>query len=109
MIVRAKQAGLQITCEVAPHHLFLTADTLKGGWFNVRPSLSTPDDCSALWENMQYIDIFATDHGIIKYFSIIYLNKYFSSSHTNRKGIRESTSWFPWTGNNVAIVVECRE
>ena len=62
----AKQSGMQVTCEVAPHHLFLTSDDLgtighaKG---QVRPSLVTAEDQRALWENMEYIDCFATDHG----------------------------------------------
>ena len=57
--------GMQITCEVCPHHLFLTKDDLsyigeqKG---QVRPHLVTQDDQNALWENMKYIDSFATDH-----------------------------------------------
>jgi dihydroorotase-like cyclic amidohydrolase len=28
----------------------------------MRPRLATPDDVAALWENMEVIDIFATDH-----------------------------------------------
>lgn len=69
-MARAKQAGLPVTCEVAPHHLFLTADDLKDGWREVRPRLGTRADRDALWAHMQYIDCFATDHGSEKFMLI---------------------------------------
>ena len=55
-----------MTCEVAPHHLFLTstdAAQLKGKRGEVRPCLVTQEDQQALWDNMDVIDCFATDHG----------------------------------------------
>jgi dihydroorotase-like cyclic amidohydrolase len=57
--------GLPVTCEVAPHHLFLSqADIprLGAGRSEVRPRLATPDDVAALWENLEFVDCFATDH-----------------------------------------------
>ena len=69
LIIRAaKEKGLPVTCEVAPHHLFLThedAVRLGGGKGEVRPCLVTTEDQEALWENMDIIDSFATDHGNI--------------------------------------------
>uniref|UniRef100_A0A2M4A744 aspartate carbamoyltransferase n=1 Tax=Anopheles triannulatus TaxID=58253 RepID=A0A2M4A744_9DIPT len=66
MIKAAKERGHRITCEVCPHHLFLsTADTERvggPGWAQVRPVLGTPDDQQALWDNLDVIDVFATDH-----------------------------------------------
>lgn len=65
LIRRAKESGLKVTCEVAPHHLFLTdADisNLGEGRSEVRPRLATPADRQALWENLEVIDCFATDH-----------------------------------------------
>ncbi len=65
LIRRAKERGLKVTCEVAPHHLFLTSEdipTLGAGRSEVRPRLATPGDCAALWENLEVIDCFATDH-----------------------------------------------
>jgi dihydroorotase-like cyclic amidohydrolase len=64
LIRRAKDAGTPITCEVAPHHLFLTADDAAGlgGRGVVRPPLGSPDDVAALWEHLEAIDCFATDH-----------------------------------------------
>jgi carbamoyl-phosphate synthase / aspartate carbamoyltransferase / dihydroorotase len=62
LVKAAKEGGLKITCEVTPHHLFLTADDLPGGWGEVRPHLATQADVNALWENLAVIDCFATDH-----------------------------------------------
>ena len=55
-----------MTCEVAPHHLFLTAKDREerlGSRGRVCPALVTQDDQDSLWENMDIIDCFATDHG----------------------------------------------
>jgi dihydroorotase-like cyclic amidohydrolase len=65
LIRAAKERGLKITCEVAPHHLFLTeqdAASIGPGRCEVRPTLATAADRDALWENMAVIDVFATDH-----------------------------------------------
>lgn len=66
LIIRAaKEKGLAVTCEAAPHHLFLsTADLprLPGGRGEVRPRLALPSDRAALLENLEVIDCFATDH-----------------------------------------------
>jgi len=62
LIRLAKQRGLSVTCEVAPHHLFLTQDDLPGGRGEVRPRLATAADRDALWDNLDVIDCFATDH-----------------------------------------------
>lgn len=60
----AKEQGDQVTCEVSPHHLFLTTADLPrlGARGDMRPRLASPDDVAALWENLDFIDIFATDH-----------------------------------------------
>lgn len=66
LIKAAKQKGIPVTCEVAPHHLFLCRDDLGRlgeGRAAVRPALGTRQDLEALWENMDTIDCFATDHG----------------------------------------------
>lgn len=63
LIVRkAKERGLKVTCEVTPHHLFLTDADLSGGWGEVRPRLGSQADVDALWDNLDVIDCFATDH-----------------------------------------------
>lgn len=65
VIRKAKEEGLPVTCEVTPHHLFLTADDLPhigGARGEVRPRLATPADRAALWENLEVIDCIASDH-----------------------------------------------
>ncbi len=65
LIRDAKQRGVKVTCEVCPHHLFLSTDDiprLDAGWCEVRPTLASPDDSAALWENMEFVDCIATDH-----------------------------------------------
>ncbi len=65
LIKAAKEKGLLVTCEVTPHHLFLTKDdipALGAGVSEVRPRLADTADRDALWENLDVIDCFATDH-----------------------------------------------
>lgn len=65
LIRAAKNKGLRVTCEVTPHHLFLTdADALAigAGRLQVRPRLGTSADREALRANLDIVDCFATDH-----------------------------------------------
>jgi carbamoyl-phosphate synthase/aspartate carbamoyltransferase/dihydroorotase len=71
LIKAAKEKGIKVTCEVCPHHLFLTAGEspapsgrgVRGeGRMEVRPRLATQADVNALWDNLDVIDCFATDH-----------------------------------------------
>ncbi len=80
LIKAAKEEGIKVTCEVCPHHMFLTQPQpppvlrtpspkskgfgggLGGGHSEVRPRLATQKDVDALWENLDVIDCFATDH-----------------------------------------------
>jgi carbamoyl-phosphate synthase / aspartate carbamoyltransferase / dihydroorotase len=68
LIKAAKERGIQVTCEVTPHHLFLIDDDLptitRGhpGRGEVRPRLATREDSQALWDNLDVIDCIATDH-----------------------------------------------
>ncbi|XP_065090422.1 multifunctional protein r [Ochlerotatus camptorhynchus] len=66
MIIKAaKERGIKITCEVCPHHLFLSTndlDRIGRGKAEVRPVLCSPEDQQALWDNLDVIDVFATDH-----------------------------------------------
>jgi carbamoyl-phosphate synthase/aspartate carbamoyltransferase/dihydroorotase len=64
LIKAAKERGIKVTCEVAPHHLFLDKDLtgLTPGRLEVRPRLASQADVNALWENLDVIDCFATDH-----------------------------------------------
>lgn len=66
LIRAAKEVGIRVTCEVCPHHLFLTAPESAGGKVDgrreVRPRLAGEADVQALWDNLEVIDCFATDH-----------------------------------------------
>lgn len=65
LIARAKAAGLPVTCEVAPQHLFLSATDLPrlGPLGDMRPRLAEPSDVAALWQHINTtIDCVATDH-----------------------------------------------
>ena len=65
LIAAAKARGAPLTCEVTPHHLFLTrADAGRlGSLADMRPPLGTREDQAALWEHLGIvIDCIATDH-----------------------------------------------
>ncbi len=65
LIRGAKERGWPVTCEVTPHHLFLTQEDIPRigeGRAEVRPKLGLPQDRAALWENLEVVDVFATDH-----------------------------------------------
>lgn len=65
LIRKAKLAGLKVTCEVTPHHLFLSDQDIPAlgrGRSEVRPRLASPQDRESLWQNLDVIDCFATDH-----------------------------------------------
>ncbi len=65
LIRQAKERGLAVTCEVTPHHLLLCeedAPALGAGRARVSPALARRSDQQALWDNLEVIDVFATDH-----------------------------------------------
>jgi aspartate carbamoyltransferase len=65
MIRDAKENGLDVTCEVTPHHLFIDdelVETLPHSFRTVKPILNREEDRKSLWDNIDMIDCFATDH-----------------------------------------------
>ena len=67
MVRKAKEAGLPVTCEVTPHHLFLTEDALTDAYetsLKVNPPLRTAADAAALIEGIKdgTVDAIVTDH-----------------------------------------------
>lgn len=66
LVRKAKKEGLPITCEVAPHHLFLTVDDYKtlGTLGKMNPPLRTADHRDALWAGIAdgTVDCVSTDH-----------------------------------------------
>lgn len=68
MIREAKEEGLPITCEVAPHHLFMTALDAHpyafGSFAIMKPPLARESDRQALWKAIDdgVMDMIASDH-----------------------------------------------
>jgi dihydroorotase len=66
LVRRAKEAGIQVTCEVTPHHLTLTEEEVvrHGADAKVSPPLRTEKDIAALILGLHddVIDVIATDH-----------------------------------------------
>ena len=65
IIRKAKKAGVDITCETAPHYLvFCDEDLQEDGRFKMNPPLRSREDMEALIEGIVdgTIDMIATDH-----------------------------------------------
>lgn len=62
----AKRRGLNVTCEVTPHHFTLTDDAVRSYDTNTKmnPPLRTRDDVEAMKQGLKdgTIDVIATDH-----------------------------------------------
>ena len=67
-LVRAgKAAGVQVTCEATPHHMFLTENDLDETYntsLKVNPPLRTDEDAEAIRQGVidGTVDVIATDH-----------------------------------------------
>lgn len=66
LVRAAKKSGIVVTCEVAPHHLFLTVDhyATLGTLAKMNPPLHTREHQEALWQGIAdgTVDCIATDH-----------------------------------------------
>ena len=66
LVRKAKEQGLNVTCEVAPHHLMFTdADlTTFDTRLKMNPPLRTAEDVAALEQGIKdgVVDVFASDH-----------------------------------------------
>lgn len=60
MIIAAKKKGVNVTCEVTPHHIFLTDEVN----YRVNPPLRKKDDIDSIINAIKsgYVDAIATDH-----------------------------------------------
>jgi dihydroorotase len=58
------EAAGDLTCEVAPHHLFFTQDDAKDSLLKMYPPLRRQEDVEALWEGTAdgTVNCIATDH-----------------------------------------------
>jgi dihydroorotase len=67
LVRQAKARGLAVTCEVTPHHLFLTEDAVTDAYdtnLKMNPPLRTAEDAEALLAGLLdgTVDCIATDH-----------------------------------------------
>ncbi len=66
LVKAAKEDGLPVTCEVAPHHLFLSIEDYNtlGTLGKMNPPLRSKEDQEALWKGIEdgTVDCIATDH-----------------------------------------------
>lgn len=65
IIRQAKQKGIKVTCETAPHYFSFTKEDLTpDGRFKMNPPLATKEDVDAVIKGLQdgTIDVIATDH-----------------------------------------------
>ena len=66
LIANAKEKGLNVSCSVAIHHLFLSDETLQGfdTHYKVSPPLREKSDCKALIKGVSdgTIDFVTSDH-----------------------------------------------
>ena len=60
----ARQHGTQVTCEVTPHHLFLSDEAVArlGAYAHMKPPLVSPAAVSLFWQRLDLVDIIASDH-----------------------------------------------
>ena len=63
-IIDVKRLNLPVTCDVTPHHLFLTNKDGEylNGLLQVKPELQSQSDVDYLWDNLSKIDCIASDH-----------------------------------------------
>jgi dihydroorotase len=65
-VAEARRTGVDVTCEVTPHHLVFTSELVRerGGGAKVNPPLRGEDDARALRDSVRRgeVDAFATDH-----------------------------------------------
>jgi dihydroorotase len=65
-LVRGMKRRMDVTCDVTPHHLFLTQENMKelGNFGKMNPPLRSGEDQAALWKgiNTGVVDIVASDH-----------------------------------------------
>ncbi len=59
-----RQRGLEVTCEVTPHHLFLAEEDVKrlGPFGSMKPALVSHSDVHLFWERLDLVDVIASDH-----------------------------------------------
>ena len=60
----ARQRGVGVTCEITPHHLFLSDEAVGrlGPYAMMKPPLRSARDVALFWERLHFVDMVASDH-----------------------------------------------
>ena len=60
----ARQHGTQVTCEVTPHHLFLSDEAVVrlGAYARMKPPLTSAQEVEHFWQRLHLVDMIASDH-----------------------------------------------
>ena len=63
-VIEEKEKGMDISCEVTPHHLFLTEKDagVLGPYGIMKPPLKKQEDIDFIWKHLYAVDCIATDH-----------------------------------------------
>lgn len=63
-IAAARQQGVSVTCEVTPHHLFLSAEDAErlDAYGRMKPPLVSSDEVRGFWQRLELVDMIASDH-----------------------------------------------
>jgi carbamoyl-phosphate synthase/aspartate carbamoyltransferase/dihydroorotase len=64
VIEDARQRGIDVTCEVTPHHLFLDTDAVErlGPLAQMKPPLLPAELVARFWQRLDLVDMVASDH-----------------------------------------------
>jgi dihydroorotase len=64
VIDAARQRGVAVTCEVTPHHLFLSNEAVArlGAYARMKPPLVSPQQVELYWRRLPLVDMTASDH-----------------------------------------------
>ncbi len=64
VIDAARQRGVDVTCEVTPHHLFLSDEAMGrlGALAVMKPPLVSAAQVALFWERLPLVDMIASDH-----------------------------------------------
>ena len=64
VIDAARQRGVDVSCEVTPHHLLLSDEAILrlGSLAQMKPPLVTERKRALFWERLDLVDLIATDH-----------------------------------------------
>lgn len=63
-IEEARQGGVAVTCEVTPHHLFLSEEARArlGAYAHMKPPLLPAAEVELFWQRLHLVDVIASDH-----------------------------------------------